>query len=72
LGYAVVEPVETEEIVENVPRGTVESIKKSPKPFSTYPIGPNWKDESNSNCKNSTSGKSERPTSTPTATPSSN
>jgi hypothetical protein len=26
-GYAVVEPVETEEIVENVPRGTLESIK---------------------------------------------
>jgi len=28
-GYAVVEPVQTEEIVENVPRGTHESKKKS-------------------------------------------
>ena len=27
-GYAVVEPMQTEEIVENVPRGTLESIKK--------------------------------------------
>jgi len=27
-GYAVVEPVQTEEVVENVPRGTLESIKK--------------------------------------------
>jgi hypothetical protein len=27
-GYAVVEPVQTAEIVENVPRGTLESIKK--------------------------------------------
>jgi hypothetical protein len=71
-GYAVVEPVQTEEIVENVPRGTLESTKKSPEPFSIYPIEPNWKDEGKSNCKNSPSGKSERATSTPTATPNSN